>query len=366
MTDERIDALVRRLDVVDLPPPDFVDDTWLAVRGEAADARRWDRSVLGRLSGWLPAPPTARWRPLSGTPAVVFLVLLLALALWAVVPNAGGRLGHPPDWLATHVLFGRGHHAAAIPGYDLVVVGSDGSGARPLLTGTLDIARVSHDGKRIAVSTIETATNQVVVAFPTILDADGSNPVQLHPDPTLNLGTPAWSRGGDWLAFEAWDEANPNRTGVWLMRPDGSDLHRLTGPGVPGDFSPDDRQLVVSRQEGLFVLNVDGTNEHQIGVFNPTGYSMAGFFPDGRSIYAASDGRIQIVDLSTGATSSIGVPGGNIVQPRLSPDGSQFVFTFDPTAATSTAIWLMNVDGTAAHLLADDPAVNEDFSDWLP
>jgi hypothetical protein len=42
------------------------------------------------------------------------------------------------------------------------------------------------------------------------------------------------------------------------------------------------------------------------------------------------------------------------------------VFTFDAASADSTAIWVMNADGTAARQIADDPSVGEDFADWLP
>lgn len=88
--------------------------------------------------------------------------------------------------------------------------------------------------------------------------------------------------------------------------------------------------------------------------------------PDGRSIYAAADGKLWIIDLPTGGARSLEVSGGNISVPRISPDGKMFLFTFDAASADTTAIWLMNVDGTDPHQLVDDPNVNEDFSDWLP
>jgi hypothetical protein len=366
MTDERIDALIRRLDVADPPPPGFVDDTYLAVRGVAGDARRSDRSPVGWLSNRLPRLPVSARGPLAGMPAIVVVIGLLLLALWATLVGGAGRLGPPAGWPAGHIVFGHAHADPGVPGYDLFVVRLDGSGQHRLLAGTFDVARVSRDGRRIVVPTEGAVGVATELSFPTIVDSDATNPIELHPDPTLNLGLAAWSRAGDWLAFEAWDAAHPDRTGVWLMRPDGRDLHRLTGAGVPGDFSPNDRQLAITRQEGLFVVNVDGTEEHQVGASRPTGYSTAGFLPDGRSIYAAADGKLLIVNLLTAATTEIAVPDGNIVQPRLSPDGSQFVFTFDAAHAPTTLIWVMNVDGSNPHVVGGDPLLNSDFSDWLP
>src|SRR5262249_7167725 len=155
-------------------------------------------------------------------------------------------------------------------------------------------------------------------------------------------------------------------SGVYVARADGTDLHRLTSPGVPGEFSPDDRRLVITRQEGLIVANVDGTGEHSVRAVKPVAYPWAGDTPDGDAIYAAASGSLRIINLTTGAEQLISVPGGNLTTPRLSPDGTAFVFTFDATAAPTTAIWIMNADGSGAHQLIDDPTVNEEFSDWLP
>jgi WD40 repeat protein len=363
MTDERIDALVRRLDVADPPPSELIDDTWLAIRGEAADARRWDASIVGRLLasmphfGPSPTRATVEW-PVAW-PAVLLIVVLLGMLALAAVVGVGRPTGPLPGRPAGHVVFGRAHHDGS-PGYDLFVIATDGTGERPILAGNHDLSHASHDGSRILVPTDDAPV------FDTVIAADGSHPVALHPDTTLNIGAGVWSNADDWLAVEAWDDANPDRTGVWLMRPDGTDLRRLTGAGVPGAFSPDDRQLVIARQEGIFVRRVDGSDEHQVGALRPTSYSTAGFSPDGHSIYAATNGTLLVVSLDTGATVTIAVPGGNIVQPRLSPDGTQFVFTFDAATAATTGIWVMNADGSDAHVLADDPGVNEDFSDWLP
>ena len=49
MTDERIDALIRRLEVTSDPDPEFVRSTYLALRPRARAARVSDASWIGRL-----------------------------------------------------------------------------------------------------------------------------------------------------------------------------------------------------------------------------------------------------------------------------------------------------------------------------
>jgi len=356
--DMQVDALVRRLDAEQRPPRGFVDETYELIRAHADEARRHDASRLGRLRDAFPIPAMPAWQRTSAwRPTVVLFLALVAVLVWVAFTISGPGTA-PPALRTDHVIFGRGH--AGVPGYDLWVVGRDGSDAHVFVAGSHEPSRVSADGTRI-LSPIDGA-----LVFPRIYRGDGTRVADLHPDPTLNLGVAAWSRDGQWLAFEAWDDTDHERDGVYLMHPDGTDLHRLTSKGVPGDFSPDDTQIVLTRQEGLFLVNVDGTNEHQIGNLKPVAYSSPGYFADGRSIYATAEGKLWVIDVAAGSARSLEVSGGDITVPRLSPDGRTFVFVFSAASADTTALWVMNADGSASRKLVDDPTENEDFADWLP
>jgi hypothetical protein len=358
MNDDRIDQLVRRLDVQAAPPPGFVDATYAAIRPHADRARR-RQAGLGWLAGWLAgghagyAAGGRRAVPV----ALLVLLALLGVVLWASLAWVGQQ-PRPLGWQPRAIVFGRAHDQP--PGYDLWSIGLGGGPAQLLLAGGFEPVRASPDGTRIEIPVHGS------VVFPRIWNVADRSARDLHPDPTLNLGVAAWSHDGQWLAFEGWDETSPDRSGVWLLRQDGSGLHRLTGSGVPGDFSADDREVLVTRQEGLFLVNVDGTGEHQISVLKPVAYASAGFMPDGRTIYAADDGKLWLIDPATGISTPFVVPGGALTMPRVSPDGTAFVFTFDPIGAPTTAIWRMNIDGSAPAVVADDPTTNEDFADWLP
>jgi hypothetical protein len=73
MTDERIDALIRRLDVPSDPDPSFVRTTYAALKPRARAARVSDASRMGRLH-----------RDLR---------LVLSGAAWPVMPRRAGALG---------------------------------------------------------------------------------------------------------------------------------------------------------------------------------------------------------------------------------------------------------------------------------
>ena len=92
----------------------------------------------------------------------------------------------------------------------------------------------SPDGKRIVTQTVENGVGQLVV-----LNADGSGRRQITDfpanTPEFSPGgifpkmrgavTPAWSPAGDWIAFASNHEGNYD---LYLIRPDGSDLTRIT------------------------------------------------------------------------------------------------------------------------------------------
>jgi len=64
------------------------------------------------------------------------------------------------------------------------------------------------------------------------VDGSGSGSVLFNgsypDDVVLN---PTWSADGQWIAFQRMSGGRPETSSIWLIRPDGSNLLRLTGPG---------------------------------------------------------------------------------------------------------------------------------------
>ena len=101
------------------------------------------------------------------------------------------------------------------------------------------------------------------------------------------LGSPTFSRDGQWIAFDAYKEGFDNsRAECWIARRDGRELKRLAFGATPR-FSPDGKRLLFVRehvndptaQEGIYVINRDGSGEKRIGLGRWPDWS-----PDGNHI----------------------------------------------------------------------------------
>lgn len=109
----------------------------------------------------------------------------------------------------------------------------------------------SADGTRIAYESTKSGSTQIWM-----MNADGSDQRQL----TFGLGpgypdanVPSWSLSGAWITF--WSGLEGQYGEVWVMRPDGTGVQRITETGDPANsddpqWSPDTRYLVFGRNEG--------------------------------------------------------------------------------------------------------------------
>ena len=93
----------------------------------------------------------------------------------------------------------------------------------------------SPDGRRIAFeSDVGTGqrdlTNEIWV-----IGADGSHPARLTHN-QLNDGQPDWSPDGAWLVFSS-QRPHPGTAHLWLIRPNGKGLHRVT-PWAGEQYQP--------------------------------------------------------------------------------------------------------------------------------
>jgi hypothetical protein len=354
MNDQQIDGLIRRLDVAGEPDPWFVEASFRALSVIAREDLKRERSWRVRVSRRLSPVP---WPAGARTVTIAVLLALLLLSLVWTLLGVGTQRSAPPSWHAGHILFGRENRSAG--SFDVFVVAVDGSGEHLLYAAPREVTRVSPDGRWIASAIVDGSR-----LYPAITSVGNSATRMLRPDPTLNLGAMAWSHDDEWLALEGWDDTNPDRNGVYVLRSDGTGLRRLTGGGTPGGVSPDDRSIVLTRSEGLFIVGVDGTGERQIGTLKPD--QSVGYLPDGRSVYATANGSLWIVDIATGSSREIPIAGGRATSARLAPDGSAFAITYDPAGATTTAIWTIEADGTGLRRLVDTPSLGEVWPDWLP
>ncbi|MEX2458538.1 MAG: hypothetical protein WD770_06090 [Actinomycetota bacterium] len=175
-----------------------------------------------------------------------------------VVPCRPGCLGlGSPAWSpdgGTLAFLGdlKGRHG-------LWTVNSDGSQLKLLKEGSFGSPDWSWDGRLVAVSGQVPVSEDPNAEGLFLVRADtGETERVIHLRP-LGLGVVSgvsWSPKGDWLAFGAVSaDGGFERAGIYLVRPDGSDLRRLTVPACPPDhctdlgpaWSPDGQQIVFTR-----------------------------------------------------------------------------------------------------------------------
>jgi Tol biopolymer transport system component len=119
---------------------------------------------------------------------------------------------------------------------DLVVVNLDGSGERVirsfLTAGSTGreahTPQYSPDGRRIAITVLNTNAKPKGSSAIYLLNADGSNLHRITPQ-TLNAGEPDWAPNGRRIAFSSSFEGQHRHSQIYTIRPDGSGLKRVHG-----------------------------------------------------------------------------------------------------------------------------------------
>ena len=155
--------------------------------------------------------------------------------------------GHSATWAPD------GSHIVFVRNGDLFVIGADGTGLRPLTSGSPNdsLPSWSPDGTAIAFPRDGVVAAGVYLVEPDGTDlhriAAGGQPAQIH-----GQAPPDWSRDSTRIAFDDGGR-------LWLVRRDGSGLTRLTLPGnplvtLPANTAGHNRDLGIEAAPGV----VDG------------------------------------------------------------------------------------------------------------
>ncbi len=196
---------------------------------------------------------------------------------------------------------------------------------------------------------------------------------------------PRWSPDGSWISFTS-SRAGVQRPfgaagfhrDVYLMRPDGTAVRRLTSlGGVDADaaWSPDGSRLVFNSDRGgafdLYTMTPDGQDQRQLTHHEGRhGYaSYPGWSPDGSEIvYDASNSAgdsaaASIYRMAAGGGEARRVTHGFDYRPDWSPDGSWIAFVGKRRGHTQ--LFVVRPDGTDLTQLTTGTA-DKDLPRWRP
>ena len=193
--------------------------------------------------------------------------------------------------------------------YDIFVMNDDGSSTRQLTNDTADDTepRWSPDGKKLVYTskkdggTISTTGYVTTDLF--VINADGSNQVNLTATPRSDENSAAWSPDGKRILYNRRDYTSDGRTaggGLFLVNSDGTGVTRFTLAGGPfgsgaAAWSPDGTKVAVAAfynnhpqdfsQTVIVIANADGTNVVPITPLNTTLlFNFPAWSPDGKQI----------------------------------------------------------------------------------
>ena len=183
---------------------------------------------------------------------------------------------------------------------------------------------------------------------------------QLTDDPAQD-GFPSWHPDGHTILFSRYGrDVAPEKTGLWLVAPDGSEARRLTAViGEHPDWSPDGRYIVYDGDFGNAIRLMSrsgGTPVRIVPEWIPVERGgQLRWSPDGTRVAFKEGTVLWVLELATGSFEKIfSEPGKRPIPTGWSADGSEiFVWLLDDETRRSD-LWAVAVAGGSKRQVASE------------
>jgi TolB protein len=204
--------------------------------------------------------------------------------------------------------------------YDIYTTNADGSGMKRLTSYGVYTAEgtLSPDGQTIVFTSLKDGDLDLYT-----MKIDGTSIKRLTTQPGYDGGA-FFSHDGKTIVYRAWHPKDtaltnyqallkqrlvrPNRMEIWVMNADGSNQHQITslgGANFAPFYTPDDKRIIFSsnyknpksRNFDLYLINPDGSGMEQVTT-DPEFDGFPMFSPDGKKLVWASGRDTKAGDLN--------------------------------------------------------------------
>jgi Tol biopolymer transport system component len=265
-------------------------------------------------------------------------------------------------------------------GIQIFTVLPDGQGLQQIthVEGDAVTPDWSPDGRQI-VFEIDKADPSSCGAGVAIMNADGSNIVELTTDHTVCDFDPSFTPDGARIIFDRFDPAT-GVEGFWSMDRNGNDQQRIGPCCIDPNASPNGEKLSYLTPNGgpfgvaLFTSNIDGSNVFQVTPFDFDVAIKQDWAPDGQHIVFSKDGDNHKPGVSTniatirpdgtGMRFVTHYTGGdvNAFVGSYSPDGHWIVFRLQEHGLFG--LFKIHPDGTGLTTILPMSSFRPRFIDW--
>ena len=195
---------------------------------------------------------------------------------------------------------------------DLCVMNADGTESRTLTGSPYDEGEPawSPDGEWLVYTrlirtqpTLSYERHEDAHIYKLAVNETDAEPRQLTRIPS---GDPEWSPNGRWIVFKngGWS----GYQGVWKMRPDGTDIKKVTDPynqTASPAWSPNGRWIAFAGKKRnrwrLAIVRPDGSGLHEIGFFESRGRGLV-WSPDGERLLFTCTGYARLCSVRRDGT----------------------------------------------------------------